>query len=423
VKSELLFAGTEFGAWFSLDAGQKWTKFSGLPTIAVRDLEIQKRENDLVFGTFGRSIYILDDYSPLRQITPAITNQPATLFPVKDALRYVERSRLGGREGRGSQGASLYAADNPPFGAVFTYYLQEKLKTRKETRQAAENKDREAKKPIRQPSFEELQAEQREKEPQVLLVVCDADNRIVRRVGGSRDAGLHRVAWDLRYPSTEPVSLKPKSTEEQDEDDTPSGPLALPGKYTVALIKEAAGEITELSGKVSFQVVPLELATMAAKDKSAVLQFQQKVARLQRAVEGAVKLASETESRLQLVREALRRTPDADPKLFVEAEQLQKRLTAILIELRGDPTRDKHEIPAPPTIQGRVQTIISGQFRVTAPPTKTELEGYRYAGDAFKKVLSDLRELVEGDLRKLDARLEKINAPWTPGRVPEWKME
>ena len=423
VKPELLFVGTELGAWFTLDGGQKWAKFSGLPTIAVRDLEIQRRENDLIFGTFGRSIYILDDYSPLRQITPAITNQAATLFPVKDALRYVPRSRLGGREGRGSQGASLYAAANPPYGAVFTYYLQDKLKTRKELRQAAEKKDREAKKSVRQPSFEELQAEQREKEPQVLLVVREADGKIVRRVGASRDAGLHRVAWDLRYPAAEAVSLKPKSAEEQDEDDSPSGPLALPGSYTIELVKEAEGEITELCGKVPFQVVPLELATLAAKDKAAVLQFQQKVARLQRAVEGAVRLAGDTESRLQLIREALRRTPDADPKLFAEAESIQKRLTALLVELRGDPTRDRHEIPAPPTIQGRVQTIISGQFRVTAPPTKTETEGYRYAGESFEKVLTDLRKLVDDDMRKLDARLEKINAPWTPGRMPEWKME
>ena len=169
-----------------------------------RDLEIQKRENDLIFGTFGRSIYILDDYSPLRQITSAITNQPATLFPVKDALRYIERSRLGGGEGRGSQGASLYAAANPPFGAVFTYYLQEKLKTRKEIRQAAEKKAREANKPVRQPSYEELQAEQQEKEPRVLLVVRDAESKVVRRVGAARDAGLHRIAWDLRYSSAQP---------------------------------------------------------------------------------------------------------------------------------------------------------------------------------------------------------------------------
>jgi hypothetical protein len=70
-----------------------------------------------------------------------------------------------------------------------------------------------------------------------------------------------------------------------------------------------------------------------------------------------------------------------------------------------------------------VQTIISGQFRVTAPPTKTETEGYRYAGESFEKVLTDLRKLVDDDMRKLDARLEKINAPWTPGRMPEWKME
>ncbi|HEV8692703.1 MAG TPA: hypothetical protein VGQ93_00735, partial [Lysobacter sp.] len=69
-KPDLLFAGTEFGAWFTLDAGQHWTRLTSLPTIAVRDIEIQRRENDLILGTFGRGIYILDDYSPLRHATP-----------------------------------------------------------------------------------------------------------------------------------------------------------------------------------------------------------------------------------------------------------------------------------------------------------------------------------------------------------------
>ncbi len=424
VKAGLVFAGTELGAWFSLDGGQAWTRFSGLPTIAVRDLEIQKRESDLIFGTFGRGIYILDDYSPLRSMSLEITNQAATLFAAKDAWRYVERSRLGGRKGRGSQGASYYAAPNPPFGAVFTYYLQEKLKTRKETRQAAEKKDREAKKPIRQPSFEELQAEQREKEPQVWLLVRDGDGQLVRRVAGSRDAGLHRVAWDLRFPSSEPVGVsKAKEETDADEAEGPSGPLALPGKYTVSLAKEIEGEISELAGPVGFNVVPLDLATFAAKDKEAVLEFQQKIARLQRAVEGAARAASDTETRLGQIRRALRETPIADKALFTQVETLQDRLTDILNDLRGDPTYGAHEVPAPPNIRSRVQTVVSSQWRVTAPPTQTERDAYQHAGKAFEKTLSDLRALIDKDIVALEQKLEQIQAPWTPGRLPQWKLE
>ena len=104
VNPNLLFAGTEFGLFFSIDGGQKWIQLKGgMPTIAVRDLNIQKRENDLVVGTFGRGIYILDDYTPLRLLKPEMLRQEAAVFPVKDALMYIQSQPLGGR-GKSFQG-------------------------------------------------------------------------------------------------------------------------------------------------------------------------------------------------------------------------------------------------------------------------------------------------------------------------------
>jgi photosystem II stability/assembly factor-like uncharacterized protein len=131
-NKELLFAGTEFGVFFTVNGGQKWIQLKGgMPTIAVRDMDIQRRENDLVLATFGRGFRVLDDYTPLRQISETALEQEALLFPVKDALMYVEQLPLGLR-GKSFQGASFYTAENPPFGAVFTYYLKEGIKTQKE---------------------------------------------------------------------------------------------------------------------------------------------------------------------------------------------------------------------------------------------------------------------------------------------------
>src|SRR5687768_7771604 len=122
VNSNLLFTGTEFGVWFSIDGGEKWIQLKGgMPTIAVRDLNIQKRENDLVVGTFGRGIYILDDYTPLRLLKPEMLRQEAAVFPIKDALMYIQSQPLGGR-GKSFQGERYYTADNPPFGATVTWY-------------------------------------------------------------------------------------------------------------------------------------------------------------------------------------------------------------------------------------------------------------------------------------------------------------
>ena len=135
VNANLLFAGTEFGAYFTIDGGGHWVKMKGgLPTIAVRDMAIQAREGDLVIATFGRGFYVLDNIAPLRQMKADSPNLAAALFPVKDPLMYIERHSLGGPK-KGFQGDAYFAADNPPYGAVLTAYLKENINTKKEKRQ------------------------------------------------------------------------------------------------------------------------------------------------------------------------------------------------------------------------------------------------------------------------------------------------
>ena len=136
VKPELLFVGTEFGLYFTVDEGAHWIRLKGgLPTIQVRDIDIQRSENDLALGTFGRGFYILDDYTPLREVSEEALEQDAILFPSqgRPALRR-ESARVG------SRGATFFTADNPPFGATFTYYLKDGYKTLEDQRIEAEKK-------------------------------------------------------------------------------------------------------------------------------------------------------------------------------------------------------------------------------------------------------------------------------------------
>ncbi len=429
VNPQLLFVGTEFGVYFTVDGGTparrlpKWIKLKGgIPTIAVRDIAIQRRENDLVLGTFGRSFYILDDYTPLRTAGKELLEQAAVMFPIKPALRYIQTNRLGGSSGRGSQGASFYAAPNPPYGAAFTYYLKEKINTRKERRKEAEKKATKAGTPVGYPTIEELREEDEEKEPAIVLTVRDESGEIIRRITGPRDKGFHRVAWDLRYPSSTPTVLKPP-TDRPPWAWSPTGPLAVPGKYRVTLAKEVDGVTTPLVDPQQFEVVPLELATFAAKDRSEVLAFRKKVARLQRAVRGALKAAGEAETRLSYVRKAVLDTPAADPALLTDVRDLQNRLSRILIRLRGDRTRSKRNEPTPPSINQRVQNVVGNQWSVTSAPTQTQRDAYRHAGTEFTEVLAELRTLMQQDLTQLEAKLEAAGAPWTPGRIPDWKME
>ena len=422
VDPALLFVGTEFGVFFTRDGGEQWIKLKGgLPTIAVRDIDIQERESDLVLGTFGRGIYVLDDYSPLRSATKESLAKPATLFPIKDALRYVERSRLQGGNGKGSQGASFFAADNPPFGAVFTYYLKDKLLTEKEQRQQAEKKAAKANEPVDYPTIDELRSELEERPPQVWLVVRDADGNVLRRIEGPREPGFHRVAWNLRYPPATPVQLAPP-VNRPPWWQPPSGPLALPGTYSVTLTFEDDGVVTKLADAQSFNVVPLKLATFEAEDPAGVLAFQQKVARLQRAVQGAGRSLDEARNRIAYVRKAVLETPDADAKLLTTVQALQTRSDRLNDTLRGDRTLAKHQEPVPTSINQRVQLIVGNQWNATSPPTQTERDLYTQASQEFEQALRDLRALVS-DLEAMEELLEQSGAPWTPGRIPDWQPE
>lgn len=305
---------------------------------------------------------------------------------------------------------------------MFTYYLKEKLMTRRERRKDAEKKAAKSSQPYKYPTIEELRAEDEQTPPTVSLIVRDDTGAIVRRIPASRKKGVHRAAWNLRYPASTPVQLaRPANLPPWVQ--PPSGPLALPGTYTVALEKQVDGETTPLTDPQSFEVVPLELATFAAKDRDVVLAFQKKVARLQRAVLGAQRAAGEARNRLKHIRRAIVETPSAEPALLTEAQGLQERLRKLVTRLSGDATLRRQQEPVPTSISQRVGRIVGSQWSVTSPPTQTQSEGYSYAATEFADVLAKLRTLMTEDLIALENKLEQIGAPWTPGRIPEWSPE
>jgi photosystem II stability/assembly factor-like uncharacterized protein len=421
VDPNLLFAGTEFGAWFSPDGGKKWIKLGGLPPIPVRDIAIQTRENDLVLATFGRGFYVLDDYTPLRGITEATLEKDAILFPIKQTWMYIEASPMG-LPGKAFQGEDHFTAPNPPFGAVFTYYLKDDFKTLKNTRWEAETATEKEGGNVEYPKWEALKAEEREKEPTIILTVTDEDGQVVRRMEAPTGAGFHRVAWDLRYPSTMPASTSPGPVDNPFFT-PPQGPLAAPGKYTVTLAKRANGVTTPLAEPQTFEALPLGNATLAAADRKETVAFQNKVARLQRAVAGAVSTVEEGLTRIDLIQKALMDTPGADPKLVDEAGTLEEKLKDLNEQLTGDPIKGGHNEPAPPAIADRVFQVVGGAWSSTSAPTQTHQTNYKLAAEAFAPVLEQVRKTVGEDLVNLENRLEAAGGPWTPGRIPTWKPE
>jgi photosystem II stability/assembly factor-like uncharacterized protein len=424
VTRDLLFVGTEFGLFFSRDGGKHWVRLKGgLPTIAVRDLAIQAREGDLVVATFGRGFYVLDDLTPLRFAAPSDLDREALTFPVRKAAAFVPSTPLGLKE-KAFLGETHYTAPNPPFGAVFTYYLKDEVRTRRKVRLLAEEEAGKKKAKVDYPSAEALRAEAREEDPAVVLTVRDAEGGVVRRLTGPTGAGVHRVAWDLRYPPASPTSLKPGPTPAENPFyDAPSGPLALPGTYTVSFEKRVDGTLATFGEPQTFAVEALGQQTLEAEDPAALLAFQRKTARLQRAVLGAAEAAAEAQERLKLAKKAIDDTPGADPKLGAEARRIERALADVTLALRGDEVMRQRNEPTPLAIQDRVDAIVSSHWSATVAPTGTSRKAYEAAATAFEKELAALRTLVDTDLRALEVAMEKAGAPWTPGRVPTWTRE
>ncbi len=422
VNRNLLFAGTEFGLFFTVDGGGKWIQLKGdIPTIAVRDLAIQKREGDLVAATFGRGIYVLDDYTPLRSIGADTLTREAILFQPRDALMYIESQPLGGR-GKAYLGDSFYAAPNVPFGTTFTYYMKESLKTKKEKRQEAEKEAGKKGTTVPYPGRDELRAEAEEEPPAVILTITDESGNVVRRLTGPTKAGMQRVSWDLRYPESY-LQIGKKAEEEEEGEDgrTPSGPLVMPGKFSVRMARRVGGLESPLAAQQSFEVKVDGVSSMTPSDGAALTQFQRKVSRLQGAVIGALRTAEEVKTRLGLIQKALLETPAADARLRQEALALEKQLNDILRNLRGDTALQARNENVPVSISERVSQIVGDQRMSTSRPTRTHQEQYQIAADDFAAELRKLRTLVQVDLAKLEKAMEAAGAPWTPGRIPEWR--
>ena len=418
VDPNLLFVGTEFGLFFTQDGGDTWHQLKGnFPTIAVRDIEIQRRETDLVVGTFGRGIYILDDYSPLRTSIAEVEGEEAQLFPVKDPWLYVEGDLWDGRE-KGSMGAEFFTAPNPAFGAVFTYHLSDALETQAKTRRKAELEVEEEGGDTPYPSWDALRAEDREEDPAILLVVRDSQGNFVRQVKGETEASLHRTAWDLRWPATEPVVL------EQPEfapywQSPPRGPFVVPGEYSVTLAKRQGRQLVELGGPQTFTVKPLMLSPEISDDPESVRAFQRKAGELFRAVQGAVSHSAELTNRIAHLKAAIKDTPAATEADEQALREIEAKLANIDVALQGDTTVSGRNEPVAWSVSQRAGIVYQRLLDTRSPVPGLYEESYAIAASEFETVLANL-QTASRDLKALEERLEGIGAPWTPGRQPRW---
>jgi len=417
VDPNLLFVGTEFGVFFSNDGGGSWHELNTLPTIAVRDLEIQRRESDLVVGTFGRGIYILDDFSPLRFAGRDLAAGPV-LFAPRDTWMFNPDARRGWGE-KGDFGTQRYVAENPPHGAVFSYYLPEGLQTLGDQRREEEARKQKAGDDTPYPSWERLRREDREEAPGVLLTVRDSAGEVVRRLAGPADKGFHRVAWNMRLPAPDPVELEADADRSPWEDE-PAGPMVLPGRYTVTLSKRVEGRYEDIASPQTVLLKPLHTGGLVAEDRAGLLDFQQRTAELYRAVLGADRAAGEIESRIEHLLKAVTETPGADESQAGALRALRSRMQDLRVQLNGDRTLTSRNEPAPLALRSRVGRIVNGSWGSQSEAGGTFRDSYAVAAGQFPGVLDELRA-VAAELERIEQALEAAGAPWTPSRIPDWR--
>jgi len=357
-----------------------------------------------VVGTFGRSIYILDDYSPLRTDAAALEDNEATLFPVKDAWLYIEREA-----NTGTQGAEFYVADNPPFGAVLTYYLRDGLKTLKQQRRDKERPIELERGDTPYPGWDEIRAEDRENKPAVMVEIKDQSGNIVQRLDGPVDKGLHRISWNLRLPNPSLVDMGPKGPWYEE----PVGPLVIPGGFTATLYKRQGGDLTAL-GTQSFNVKRLEHSPEHSSSPEQVLAFQKETVQFAQTVAAAEEIFEDFTNRVAHLKLSLTRTTaDVEP-LQQRISEIESSMDEVKVKLLGDKSKTSRNEAAAWSVSQRVMRLFwhwKSQFDV--PGTyKSSLD---IARQEYESVRADL-EAIAAELDELESDADTIGVPWTPGR-------
>jgi len=416
VDPNLIFCGTEFGVFFSPDQGQNWKQLkAGVPTIAVRDIAIQRREDDLVLGTFGRGFYILDDYSSLRNVKATGLGESAQLFNSRDALMF-EKSVPLGLPGKSFQGDSYYTAENLGPVAMITYFLPEDLKSKKEARREKEKENKKEKADNNYPSYEDLIAEENESDPKILFSISNASGTVIRKLTQKPSKGVQRIQWDLRYAPKVAISLKKPSFYNPFAGKN-EGSLVEPGTYTITMSLIKDDEVKQLGTPVSFEVKALQNTVLPATNREAKVEFQRDVTELARAVDGAKHMIGEIENKMKHIHKAIELVEQPMSELNTDYNSLQSKVRDIKKQLFGDRVKSTLDIDQPPTPSDRLGWISYEQKYSTSEPTATHRASFAIAKEEFGPILNAIKSLVNNDLESLEQKLEDADAPYTPGRA------
>lgn len=418
IDPKLLFTGTEFGVFFTNDQGKKWKQIkAGLPTVAVRDIAIQERENDLVLATFGRSFYVLDDYSALRELNPTVLANAGYFFPTRRAWLYAEKQPYGSYGTKSFMGENFFTSPNPPYGATFTYYIKDSAITMEQLRRAQEKKIKKEGGNVSTPDYDTYKAEQQEEAPFLLFTIKDSDGKVVRTLKQSVKKGVNRITWDLRYPAKEAVSLR-KSDPENAYSNDPEGPLAGPGDYTVSMAVFHKDNFTTLTEPHVFKVEKLFEGTLPEENQQAIAAFREEIEKTIGEFDAMNKAMSDEKSRLRYIEQAVFATDNKSQELFQRYVSLKRDLKDISTEINGDGIKSKLDLDTRYPLSQRLGYLSWEIGSTTGKPTETHKEALKIAQEEMADVKTKI-ESYQQSRASLELELKDLGAPYTPGRVLE----
>ncbi len=413
VDPQLLFLGTEFGLYFSLDGGEHWMKWThGIPTVSVMGLAIQTRENDLVVGTHGRSAYVIDDIRPLRTMSESLLQEPLHLFSIPSAVEYQVKQAGASR----FPGDGEFRGKSQARGAMITVavhdaelpYPDEKVEKQRKKKESDAD-DTEAEKP------EKLQ-----------VTVRNARGERVRHFKREVKQGVNRIVWSLDSDAFKKIPGN-KSEEEEESDVKGGGPQVMPGTYTVTL----SYKDSKVEGEL--RVLPDPRIPIGEKDRQEAWSTQERLGHLQETIAEAVERIHAADKDCDFVLAKIARlkseaksqeNESADAgvdstrwqDLKKKTEDLQKGLKGLEERLRG-PLKPKGYIGGewPSRRMDRARWLLGPSWQ---KPTEAGLRYLQLAEDDTRPVLDDLNHFFENEVAAFRTEVASSGLTLFPERDP-----
>ena len=377
----LLFVGNEMGAYYSGSGGKSWSRLQyNLPTVPVHDIRIHPRENDLVIGTHGRGIYIIDDITPLENLAAGERMDRTYLFSTKPVTLFNYNTSIpGGARGAGALGERSYSAPNPPYGTTLTYYLKDSVP----------------------------------KGRTLTLAVYDSAGKKIRDLTVNTKPGMHRATWDLRLA---PPYINARA---QGNAGQPNGAFVLPGRYTARLSLAGNDSLMAQSSETQVVVNPDPLIPLSPADYRALWEMRVSSGAQQARVQAVVRTTELLKDQMTEAKAALKNSSASD-SLTKQADTIDKEVDDILLKVRGRQGPDASDVDDKkfhPSIQNRANQVAGEIGDVTSPPTQIQRETLELAMTDLAREAGRLNTLLTTKVPALNRALDAAGVPWTVGRT------